>query len=250
MTMRRLALAVFAAGAALAGDPKAAEIAQTMMNAMGGQDAWNKARFVRYDFKVDIGGKTVVDRSHLWDKQTGRYRIDDRDKQGRERVALFNAGTRQGEVYVAGKKLEGAAAAAALKDAYATFINDMYWLAMPWKWTDPGVNLKYLGRKPLDGKPFDVVQLSFDKVGLTPGDRYLAYVSPATHLMEHWEYKLQGGQTGSWDWQYTSTGGVKLASNHIAKNGKDSISMGDVQVTAATGEARFTDPARPLRHGQ
>jgi hypothetical protein len=245
--MRQLALALlFAAGAAFA-DDKANEIAQTMMRAMGGQDAWNKAHFVRYDFKVDAGGKTVVDRSHLWDKQTGRYRIDDNDKQGRDRVTLFNVGTKQGDVYVAGKKLEGAPAAAALKDAYATFINDMYWLSMPWKWTDQGVHLKYLGQKPLNGKSFDVVQLTFGKVGLTPGDSYQAYVSPSTNLMEHWEYKLQGGQTGSWDWQYATTGGVKLGSNHIAKNGKDSISMGNVQVTDTMEDAYFTDPAKHLR---
>jgi len=61
-------------------DPKAAEIAQDMQKAMGGQEAWNAARFVRFDFKVNIGGETKVDRSHLWDKQTGRYRLDQKNR--------------------------------------------------------------------------------------------------------------------------------------------------------------------------
>jgi len=44
--------------AADARDPKAVEIAQDIQKAMGGQEAWNAARFVRFDFKVNIGGET------------------------------------------------------------------------------------------------------------------------------------------------------------------------------------------------
>jgi hypothetical protein len=91
----------------------------------------------------------------------------------------------------------------------------------------------------------DVVQLTFGKVGLTPGDSYEAFVSPKTKLMEHWEYKLQSGNTGSWDWEYVTTGGIKLAANHT-KAGGDSIHMGKVQVMDKVDDAVFTDPARPL----
>ena len=51
------------------------------------------------------------------------------------------------------KKLEGAAAPAGVKEAYATWINDMYWLSMPWKWMDPGVNLKYAARSRWAARP-------------------------------------------------------------------------------------------------
>lgn len=245
---RRIATAflLLAACAAPAEDQKANDIVRAMTAAMGGQDAWMKAHFVRFDFTVTIGGKVLVDRSHLWDKQTGRYRLEGKDKDGRETVTLFNVADQKGTAFVAGRKLAGAAADKAVKDAYGAFINDMYWLAMPWKWTDQGVNLKWLGRKTWNGKPFDVVHLTFGKVGLTPGDSYQAYVSPATHLMEHWEYKLQSGQTGAWDWQYTTTGGVKLASNHTTADG-NSIRMGDVQVLATADERLFNEPEKRLR---
>ena len=82
-------------------DPKAVEIAQSMMQAMGGQDAWNAARYLRFDFKVSIGGETKADRSHLWDKLTGRYRLEDKNK-----VVLMNLADKQGAAYVDGKKLE------------------------------------------------------------------------------------------------------------------------------------------------
>ena len=91
-------------------DAKAEELAHTVMNAMGGEKAWYGAHFVRFDFKVNAGGKTVEDRSHLWDKMTGRYRLDDKTKDGKPRVTFLNVNDRHGEVYVDGKKLEGAAA--------------------------------------------------------------------------------------------------------------------------------------------
>ena len=245
---RKLVCWVLLAVSALAADSKDAkslDIAKSMMTAMGGLDNWNRAHFVRYDFKVTIKGKQVVNRSHLWDKATGRYRIDGVTKDGKPTVALFSVATQQGSAWVAGKKLEGAESAKAVKDAYAAYINDMYWLSMPWKWLDMGVNLKYLGPKTLGKESYDVVELTFGKVGLTPGDMYHAYVSPKSHLMEHWEYTLQSGAKGSWDWQYAAAGGVKLAKNHTTPEG-NSIDMGAVQVLDRTDDALFTDPAKKL----
>lgn len=227
-------------------DAKAVAIANDMMTAMGGEAAWHGARFVRFDFKVAAGGTVAMERRHLWDKQTGRYRIDGKTKDGRASVTLFNAATKQGKAYVDGKEIVGGDAAAAVTDAYGAFINDMYWLAMPWKWLEPGVNLKSLGRKTASGKAYDVVELTFGQVGLTPGDRYRAFVSPKSKLMERWEYTLESGRTGEWTWEYAKTGGVMLASNHKAPDGK-SISMGAVAVSAVADETVFSDPAKPLR---
>ena len=118
---------------------------------------------------------------------------------------------------------------------------------MPWKWMDGGVHLKYAGTQQQGGLPCDVVHLSFDKVGLTPGDQYKAFVSPASHLMTHWEYTLQSGNKGSWDWQYTDAGGgIKLAANHTSEDGK-SINMGNVRVLPAVADEYFTDPSRTLQ---
>jgi len=50
----------------------------------------------------------------------------------KNRVVLMNLATKQGAVYVDGKKLEGPEAAKAIEAAYGAYINDFYWLAMPW----------------------------------------------------------------------------------------------------------------------
>ena len=226
-------------------DAKADEIAHTMMNAMGGEKAWYAAHFVRFDFKVNVGGKMVEDRSHLWDKMTGRYRLEDKTKDGKLRVVLFNINDRKGETYVDGKKVEGAAGAKAVKDAYEAFINDMYWLAMPWKWLDKGVTLQYLGPQEREAKKYEVVELSFQSVGLTPGDKYRAFIAPDTKIMTHWEYTLQGGQNGAWDWQYAKHGNVMLASNHTNTEGA-SINMGNVALFDKVDDTFFTDPAKAI----
>jgi len=231
-------------------DPKAVEVDQAMMQAMGGQEAWNAAHIVRFDFKVTAGGKVVADNAHLWDRKDGRYRIERMPKDGKREVVLLTIADyerdKQGSAYLDGKKLEGDEAKKALEAGYASYINDSWWLAMPWKWTQPGVNLKYVGPQPCGQGKCDVVEITFDHVGLTPGDMYHTFVSQKSHLMTHWEYVLQDGQKGSWDWQYTTQKGIKLASNHISSDHKTTINMGDVRVLDTVDDAFFTDPTHML----
>jgi len=236
---------------ALWGIPAAAEkdaqseaVARQMMAAMGGENAWNDAHFVRFDFIVTRDGAERVNRSHLWDKYTGRYRLEQRTEKGLQ-IVLFNVNDKSGAAYLGDERMSGADADKQLESAYGAFINDMYWLAMPWKWMDPGVNLKHLGTKQHDGKTCDVVELTFQQVGLTPGDTYHAYVDQASKLMVYWEYTLESGNKGAWEWEYGESGGVKLASNHTNAEGA-SIGMGKVAVTSSIDEGVFTDPAKKI----
>ena len=48
---------------------------------MGGEAAWNETRFLRFDFAVEHGGKTVASRDHIWDKWTGRYRLEGKTRR-------------------------------------------------------------------------------------------------------------------------------------------------------------------------
>ena len=67
-------------------DPEAVAVADRVMQALGGEAAWNATRYLRFDFAVDRGGKTVIRRAHAWDKWTGRYRVEGKDKDGRDVV--------------------------------------------------------------------------------------------------------------------------------------------------------------------
>ena len=243
------ALAVFVLSAGLAvaqeRDPKAVEITEAMLEKMGGADKWNLIRYVRFEFNVSSEGQARPGRTHLWDKWEGRYRVESQTKDGKQQVVLFNTNTKVGDVYVDGAKVEGDASADALKSAYGAFINDTYCLAMPWKWLDPGVSLKHIGTKEHDGETCDVVELTFDSVGLTPGDTYHGYVSQKTGMMLYWEYTLQSDRTGAWTWEYGNHNGLMLAADHTNAEGRR-IHMGDVAVFSEVDDAYFTDAAKGL----
>jgi hypothetical protein len=224
-------------------EPQAVEIARGMMQAMGGEAAWKQARYVRFDFIVKIRGQARVARAHLWDKQTGRYRLEDKAANEQFAVVLFNTRDQHGTAYVGGKKLEGPAAAAALKGAYRAYRTDIDWLTLPWNWLAQGVHLKYVGEKSLKEQAFDVVEVTVDQPAGAEAMRYNTYVSRRSHLLEHWSV---GADTSLWDWQYTTSGGIQLASDHTNTEKQVSISMGNVKVLDKVDDAFLTDPARRL----
>ncbi len=79
--------------------------------------------------------------------------------------------------------------------AYAWWVNDTYWLLMPYKMRDPGVTLAMAGRETKGGDSWDKVLLTFDDVGLTPKDRYWVFVNAKTGLVDRWEFVLKGEKT-------------------------------------------------------
>ena len=80
-------------------DPQALAVASQVMEALGGEAAWKKIRFLRFDFAVETDGKIAMSRSHYWDKWTGRYR----DSLGNRMTILGaanpekNSNTREGQ---------------------------------------------------------------------------------------------------------------------------------------------------------
>src|SRR6185369_1242286 len=101
-------------------DAKAIEIADDTMAAMGGRRAWNQARCIEWTF--------FGRRKHVWDKQTGDYRLEDG-----KRVVLMNLDTGKGRVFDGPDELhDPQLVEEALKKARSIWINDSYWLLMPY----------------------------------------------------------------------------------------------------------------------
>ena len=88
------------------------------MTALGGETAWNNTRYLRFTFAVDREGKTVASRDHVWDKWTGRYRLDGTDKEGKKFTVLMNVNSKEGKAVKDGKPLEGDDLKKALESAY------------------------------------------------------------------------------------------------------------------------------------
>ena len=218
-------------------DPRAIVIADLVMAALGGRQAWEQTRVIYFSFAVERDGKRVASRTHLWDRWEGRLRYETREKDGTPVVVLLDVNSRQGDAYrlpaeaPAGAppggasppvKVDAASARSLLDEAYEAWVNDTYWLLMPFKMKDPGVHLKYAGEERRNGDEYDMVELSFDDVGLTPRDRYWAHVNRRTHLMDRWSYILQDDPPGSqptiWDWTgWTRRGRILLCPEKAAQ---------------------------------
>jgi hypothetical protein len=229
-------------------DPKAVAVADQVLEAMGGKDAWNGTHFLRFDFAVEHGGKTVVSHAHTWDKWTGRYRLEAKTKAGDPYVVLMNVNTKLGDAYLKGKKLEGAEANKYVKEAYETWVNDTYWLVMPYKMKDPGVTLKLDGEAKEGTVTYDRVSLSFDSVGLTPRDHYTAYINRGTHMMDKWEFVLEGEKPPAvpfmWkNWQ--RYGKVMLSNDKVNTKDGTRIYFPVLDAPAAVTDAVFTSPEVP-----
>lgn len=160
-------------------DPKAVAIADEVMRAMGGRKAWDEARTLSWSF---FGRRKL-----LWDKRAGQCRIEWLNRPLIAQVSL-NDGT--GQVWIDGTEQTHPDTLAKYLDlAYKAWINDSYWLAMPFKLKDSGVTLRYLGQSLTEaGEPADLLQLTFENVGVTPDNKYHVWVDKKTHLVTQWAY--------------------------------------------------------------
>jgi hypothetical protein len=209
---------------ARAADAKAAAVADRVMGALGGTEAWNKTRYLRFDFAVDRESKTLMRRSHTWDKWTGRYRLEATTREGAAYLVLMDINTKDGRAWLKGAELAGDEAKKYVEQAYATWVNDTYWLLMPYKLKDPGVVLALDGVERKGDESWDKLRLTFDNVGLTPKDKYWAYVNRKTGLVDRWDYVLKGENAPptSFSWlNWKKHGNVMLADDR--RNAKDGM---------------------------
>jgi hypothetical protein len=241
-TLMALCLAGALSAQTAAPAPGASDVANQVMQALGGKEAWDNTHFLRFTF----AGR----RTHHWDKHTGRHRVEGQTPEGKKYVVLENINTHQGEAWLDGKKVEGDELKTWLDRGYGAWINDTYWLLMPYKLQDPGVNLTYEGTEQLDGNTYDKLHLSFGNVGLTPGDEYWAWINRDTHLMDRWAYLLQAApgeqraaEPTAWRWQgWQKYGKVLLAPTRAQVTGDRKLELSDIAVFDTLPDSVFTSP--------
>lgn len=160
-----------------ASDAQAIEIADEVMQALGGRAAWDQTRIVRWLF--------FGRRLHYWDKWSGDVRIEAGDK-----LVLMNIGTKTGRAWEKGVEVTHPdSLTQLLEDGFAWWTNDSYWVFMPYKLKDTGVTLKYLGDGRTEaGSEADVLELTFVDVGRTPENKYHVYVDKQSRLVTQWDF--------------------------------------------------------------
>ncbi len=189
-------------------DPAAVELVDSIMMAMGGRENWDNTRFISWNF---FGNRDLV-----WDKKMDRVRIESK----RDSITyLVNLSTLEGRVRVKGQELtEGDSLKKMLEKGKSIWINDSYWLVMPFKLKDSGLTIKYLGEDTLaTGAKCNVLALTFNNVGDTPQNRYKVYVDLSDNLVKQWAYFKQANQDSAsfmrpWD-NYKKYGNILLSAD-------------------------------------
>lgn len=223
----------------------ASTVTHEMVEAMGGKTALSSVRYIRFNFEVFSEGKKFSEHRHLWDRYTGKYRVEGKARDGEYCVLFDDIYNKIGRAYSEDNILKDSALADKIKYGYRRYINDTYWLLMPWKWEDPGVQAVYEGVRfdSLTGVSCDVIKLTFDSVGLTPKDTYWAYVDTKTHLMVKWVFELQDNkETGEFRWaDWITINGVKFSQSKVG-TGKTTIKTTSIQILNTIDPRVFEDP--------
>lgn len=216
----------------------------------GGAAAWEQLPYLGFQFAIERGGQRQTVARHLWDRQGGAYRVEWSTGPGSTYVALFDVDSvSAGQVYLNGDSVRAARSDSLIQRAHGRFINDTYWLLAPAKLFDPGVQREYVS----DSSDADtgVLQLSFEDVGLTPGDRYWLYVDRETGRLKRWRFQLENGRTGHFRWTGYRTLGtsgdtIRFATRKEAVGGPVAILTDSVRAPSSVPEGAFTDPAPRL----
>ena len=214
-------------------DATAIAIADEVMEANGGREAWENTRYVCWSF---FGRDDLV-----WDKWTGNVRID----RGNGMILLTNINDETGRAFMAGKEIMDADSVSTLmQTAKSIWINHSYWLVMPYKLKDSGVTLKMAGEDTtMDGRMADKLKMTFEGVGRTPDNMYYVWVDKESRLATQWAFYRNAtdeepGFVNPWG-EYKKYGNIMLSSDR--GRGK----MEEIMVFDELPESVFTSPEKP-----
>lgn len=163
---------------------------------------------------------------HLWDRE----RHFDRVRSGNREV-LLRIDDKTGYATEDGRALEGEELASALEGAWASWVNDSFWLNAPAKCFDPGTERQLV--KDDEGTHLLVVYTSGGK---TPGDAYMWDVGerlPTAWRM--WTHVIPvGGVHTTWDGWVKLDTGAWISTKH--KLGPKDLPLDDVRGAATLAE--------------
>ena len=207
-------------------DQAAVKLADEVMEALGGRKQWDDTRYIEWTF---FGRRKL-----LWDKHAGHVQVE---VPTTGLKVLLDMNNNQGMVWFNDQQqLEADTVSKYLARAKNWWINDSYWLVMPYKLKDSGVTLTYVGEDTVqEGGAAQVIELRFEGVGVTPQNKYLVYVDPGSKLVNQWAYYTNANDTVPGfvlPWEgYKEYNGIKLPSGHgMLKRGRTTPSLANVAV--------------------
>ena len=222
-------------------------LAYRAYEAAGGPEMWAGSHIPYVRFNFTAGG---TPRRHLWNRKTGQYRLEYEIKPDTSVVVLFNARDAKGTAYLNGAAAQGSRNESLVSRAHRAFVNDTYWLLMPTKLFDEGVQ-RSLVPDSSDSET-GVIRLTFEGVGYTPEDNYWLWINRDTGLIDHWNYLLQGRSkmsTAKWiDYKEFDADGLsgRLSTRKVSPDGSFVIDLSPLEMPLSVDGKLFTSPEGSL----
>ena len=169
------------------------DVAHRAFNIVGGDGAWERARYFSFTFNVVRDGKVVSSFPQKWDRVTGMYQVRGTSPDGVPFEATININTRTGHGTIQGRAVTDPKELKALYDlAYLRFANDTFFLLMPLKIFDPVVQRAYDGqRTDTCGHTWDLLKLTVNEgAAFTPPGIHWPWINRDTGIVEEWDMKL------------------------------------------------------------
>jgi hypothetical protein len=211
-------------------DAAAIALADEVMLAMGGRQAWDTTKAISWQF---FNSRTL-----FWDKQNKMARIEN---MRNDLKIIVNLEDKTGKVYKDGAEMTMADSVSFYTEmGYKMWVNDSYWLVMPFKLKDSGVTLTSAGQDTMaNGRMADVLKMTFEGVGVTPDNWYKVWVDAESKLVTQWAYyatpdQEQPGFVLPWD-QYKPYGNLMLSGNRGERD------LPNIKVWSEVPATIFTD---------
>lgn len=159
---------------------EARELAGAITAAVGGPSALDDLRVLRFAFVIEADGREVGRRDVVFDRANGRLRVALKTRRG-EVVVLLDVDSAKGVAFHDGERVPREDEAGLVAYGRSVAENDLGWLLLPWRLSDPGV---YLGRLPDEAvgdrecRVLEVIPSA--QVPIPPGVRYVIHADAAT----------------------------------------------------------------------
>lgn len=183
-------------------DAKALELADKVLAAHGGGEKWAAAKQLRWSESIVHDGKEIIGGEQAWDRWNGRHwgrakrpmKPGDADQD--YIVIMRSLYEDNGKVFMEKngnlRKIEGGASEA-LAQAKERWEFDTALLFMPWLLQEPGTKLELAGEaQSEDGKPQDVLKVTFDPQDKTRTSVYFVVVDRETSQIARIEIQKAG----------------------------------------------------------
>jgi hypothetical protein len=207
------------------------KLADSVLDKIGGEKAWNKTRYIRFDHVLIQDGKEISRFCHLWDKTTGNYRLEWSESPETSVIAFINLVNKVGSVYLNGKLVSEAESTPYIDVVYEKFLEQSYCLYLPFKLLADENTISMQPQESSDPEKHDILQLKIGQKELIPVGEYNFYVNPKTGLIDRCKYKFQDGSEGDYFWKnWEKSGKLRLSSIRESADGKTIIKFENLKV--------------------